>query len=127
MPTELRLLLSILVHLPLMLELLLGVDASAALRAVVVEGGVFIKGTLVSLRTDPKVILKYKYAQKLLELTVVWKFYLRAFSFKWGFFWRYWRLFKGWSQKQIIPPEYTISNGVEKTFTALDLFKTYQL
>jgi hypothetical protein len=104
----------------------IGVDASAALRAVVVEGGVFIKGTLVSLRTDPKVILKYKYAQKLLELTVVWKFYLRAFSFKWGFFWRYWRLFKGWSDKKIIA-EYTISNGIEKTFTALDLFKTYQL
>ena len=44
----------------------IGVDASAALRAVVVEGGVYIKGTLVSLRTDPKVILKYKYAEKLL-------------------------------------------------------------
>jgi len=51
---------------------------------------------------------------------------LRAFSFKWGFFWRYWRLFKGWSDRKIIA-EYTISNGIEKTFTALDLFKTYKL
>ena len=100
-------------------------DASAALRLVVVEGGVYIKGTLVSVRTDPKVILKYLLQKKILELTVDWKFYLRAFSFKWGFFWRYWRPFK-WSDKIIIK-EYPISNGIEKTFTALSLFKTYQL
>lgn len=40
------------------------VDASAAVRAVVVEGGVYIQGTLVSLRTDPKFSLRYNYSQK---------------------------------------------------------------
>jgi hypothetical protein len=103
----------------------LSVDASAALRVIAVEGGVFIKGTLVSVRTDPKVILKYKYTQKILELTVDWKFYLRAFSFKWGFFWRYWKPFS-WSGKKIIA-EWTISNGIQKTYPVLSLFKTYQL
>lgn len=104
----------------------LNVDASAALRVIAIEGGVYIKGTLVSVRTDPKLILKYIFAQKILELTVDWKFYLKAFSFKWGFFWRYWRLFKGWTDKKIIV-EYPITNGIQKTYPILSLFKTYKL
>lgn len=87
----------------------LNVDASAALRAIVVEGGVFIKGTLVSLRTDPKLVLKYFYMTNKLNVALSWYFYVRAFSFKWGFFWRYWRLFSGWSSKKIIA-QWTISN-----------------
>lgn len=107
----------------------LTVQASAALRVVAIEGGVFIQGTLVSVRTDPKVILKFTTipnTPKTLLATVDWKFYLRAFSFKWGFFWRYWRLFKGWSSKKIIA-EYTITNGIQKTFTVLNWSKSYIL
>jgi len=33
--------------------------ASAAIRAVVIEGGVYISGTLVKLRTDPTLSLTY--------------------------------------------------------------------
>jgi hypothetical protein len=38
-----------------------GVDASAAIRVIAVEGGVFIQGTLISVRTDPKLVLTYYY------------------------------------------------------------------
>lgn len=87
----------------------LNVDASAALRVVVVEGGVFIQGTLVSIRTDPKVVLTYYYSAKRLNLALSWYFYFKPFTFKWGFFWRYWRLFRGWSDRKIIA-QWSISN-----------------
>lgn len=97
----------------------LKVEASAALRVVAVEGGVYIKGTLVSVRTDPKLILEFKTtAPKSLKVTIDWKFYLTAFQFKWGFFWRY-RKLKGWSDKKAIA-EYTITNGIERTFPVLN-------
>jgi hypothetical protein len=87
----------------------INVDASAAVRAIAVEGGVFISGTLVSVRTDPKLVLKYFYLIKKLNITLNWNYYLRAFAFKWGFFWRYYKLFKGWSDKKIIA-EWNINN-----------------
>ena len=77
-------------------------DASAALRVSAIEGGVFISGTLISVRTDPRLTLRYKYVAKQLQVLLDWKFHLRAFAFKWGFFWSYWRLFKGWSPRKII-------------------------
>ena len=101
------------------------VDASAALRVLIVEGGVFIGGTLVSVRTNPKLMFAYNYAQKKVSVIVDWKFYLRAFSFKWGFFVRYFS-WTGWSNKIIIK-EWPISNGIEKTFVVLYLQQTYNL
>ena len=87
----------------------IGVDASAAIRVIVVEGGVFIKGTLVSVRTDPKLVLTYYYSAKKLNVTLSWYFYFRPFAFTWGFFWRYWRLFRGWSDRKIFA-QWVISN-----------------
>jgi hypothetical protein len=52
---------------------------------------------------------------KSIVLSVTWYFYLNAFSFEWGFFYRYWRLFKGWSSRKIIA-KWPISNGITKKY-----------
>lgn len=92
-----------------------GVDASAAIRAIAIEGGVFIGGTLVRLSTDPKLSLALNIKSKALTTSVVWYFYIKAFSFEWGFFYRYWRLFKGWSDRKIIK-KWPVSNGITKSY-----------
>lgn len=56
------------------------VDASAALRIIAIEGGVYIKGTLFKVSTDPTLSLKYKLGTKQLAITALWKFYLKAFE-----------------------------------------------
>ena len=81
---------------------------------------------MVSVRTDPTLTLAYKYLLKQLNVNVKWNFILRAFAFKWGFFWRYWRLFKGWSSKKIIK-EWPISNGIATTYPILNINRTYNL
>lgn len=49
-------------------------DASAAIRAVVIEGGVFISGTLVKVRTDPTLSLSYYWANKKISVLAQWFF-----------------------------------------------------
>ena len=71
------------------------VDASAAIRVIV--------------RTDPKLVLTYNYSTQKLNVILSWYFYFRPFAFTWGFFWRYWRLFRGWSDRKIIA-QWVISN-----------------
>lgn len=92
-----------------------GVDASAAVRAVAIEGGVYIGGTLVSLSTDPKLAIALNLLTKIATPKITWYFYINAFQFEWGFFYRYWRLFKGWTGKKIIA-KWTISNGITQTY-----------
>jgi len=52
--------------------------------------------------TDPTLKFVYKYALQKLDVSLAWKFDLKAFAFKWGFFWRYWTFWDGWSNKKII-------------------------
>lgn len=103
------------------------VDASAALRVVVIEGGVYIGGTLVSVNTDPKLTLIYKYGltPKKLQVLFDWKFHIRAFQFSFGFFWRYWYPFR-WSDRKIIK-SWVISNGITKTYPIMTINKEYNL
>ena len=77
-------------------------DSSAGLKLVVVEGGVFIEGTLFRGKTDPQVTAIYKFAQQQIELKLKWWAELWTFEAYWGFYWRRWRLFKGWPGKMII-------------------------
>jgi hypothetical protein len=90
-----------------------GVGASAAVRAVAIEGGVFIKGTLVNLSTDPKLAIAYNLQTKTVTPTISWYLYIKAFKFEWGFFYRYWSPFS-WSGKKIIS-KWPISNGITQT------------
>ena len=76
-------------------------DSSAGIRLVVVEGGVFIKGTLVKARTDPTATAKYFFSQQKIELIVIWYAELMAFNANWGFYWRR-RKLGGWTGKMII-------------------------
>jgi len=101
-----------------------GVDASAAVRVIAVEGGVFIKGTLVSIRTDPRLVLTYYYGPRRLNVALSWYFYFKPFTFNWGFFWRYWRLFRGWSRRIIIA-QWSISNPPEKSYPILNFSRDY--
>jgi len=88
------------------------------LKVVVVEGGVYIKGTLVRLSTDPKLNVALDISSNSITTHITWYFYIKAFAFEWGFFYRYWRLFKGWSDKKIIA-SWPINNGVTQTFLIL--------
>lgn len=83
--------------------------ASAAVRVVLVEGGVFLDGTLVKVGTDPSVTLSFYWYSKCINVVVSWYFWLHAFQYKWGFYWRYWKPFS-WSSKKIIA-QWNIGNG----------------
>lgn len=96
-------------------ETAVGVDASAAVRAIAIEGGVFIGGDLVKLSTDPQFKLSLNLLNKTLTTSIEWYFYLKVFQFEWGFFWRYWRLFKGWSDRKIIK-KWPVSNGINQKY-----------
>jgi len=85
-------------------------DASAGIRVVVIEGGVFMSGTLVEVGTDPKITLSYYFTKKYINILAQWYFWINAFNYKWGFYYKTWRLFKGWSGRKIIK-QWTI-NGV---------------
>jgi hypothetical protein len=80
----------------------LNTDSEAAVRILAVEGGVYLKGTLVSGKTDPTAIAKYYFSQQKIVLQAKWKAYLNTFQATWGFFWRRWRLFGGWTGRKII-------------------------
>lgn len=97
------------------LETGVDVDARASVRVIAIEGGVFIKGTVVRVGTDPMVTLSYYWSDKKISIAVSWYFWLAIFQFKWGFFWRYWRLFKGWSGVKIIK-QWVISSGYYQTW-----------
>ncbi len=92
-----------------------GVDGSAAVRAVVIQGGVYIGGTLVRLSTDPKLNVAVNVRTQNIITHVTWYFYLNAFSFEWGFFYRYWRLFSGWSSRKIIA-KWPVTNGITQQY-----------
>jgi hypothetical protein len=47
-------------------------DASAAIRVIVIEGGVFISGTLVKLKTDPTLALSYYWSAKKINVSTKW-------------------------------------------------------
>ena len=84
--------------------------ASAALRVIAIEGGVYISGTLVSAGTDPTITLSYYMKAKYIKVQAQWYFWIQAFKYEWGFFYRTWSFWKGWSgQKKIA--SWTI-NGV---------------
>ena len=89
------------------------------MRVIAIEGGVFISGKLVELTTDPKLAITFNLATKAIALKVTWYFYINAFSFNWGFFYRHWRLFKGWSSKKIIK-EWPINNGITKRYVIFE-------
>ena len=88
--------------------------ASATLRVLAVEGGGYISGTLVRVRTDPTATLYYYFqpAHKFIIVLVCWYFEILAFQFEWGFKWRYW--FFGWKPWKIIA-KWNI-NGIYKKY-----------
>jgi hypothetical protein len=77
-------------------------DASAALKVVAIEGGVFMSGTLLNAGTDPKFTLSYYFKAKYINIFAQWYFWVNAFKYNWGFYYRNWSLWSGWSQKKII-------------------------
>jgi len=61
-----------------------------------------MNGTLVKATTDPKVSLVYNFGGNNTTVITKWYFWISAFQYKWGFYYRYWRLFKGWTGDKII-------------------------
>lgn len=85
-------------------------SASAGVKVIAIEGGVYISGTLVDAGTDPKISLTYYFNQKYIKILAQWYFWLNALNYKWGFYYKTWSFWSGWSGKKIIK-EWTI-NGV---------------
>ncbi len=85
-------------------------DASAGLRVIAIEGGVFISGTLVDAGTDPRITLSYYFAKKYINVVAQWYFWINAFNYNWGFYYKTWSFWNGWSSRKIIK-QWTI-NGV---------------
>lgn len=77
-------------------------DASAGLKVIAIEGGVFITGTLLNAGTDPKIQLTYYYTKKTVNVLAQWYFWINAFNYKWGFYYRTWSFWSGWSGRKII-------------------------
>jgi len=89
-----------------------------------VEGGVYLKGTLFKVSTDPTLNMSYLLAQKKLAIQVLWNYNVKLFQTEWGFFWRYWKPFS-WSKKSIIV-SYKI-NGVDAIYKIMNTTKNYSL
>jgi hypothetical protein len=87
-------------------------DASAGVKVIAIEGGVFISGTLLNAGTDPKFTLSYFWQEVPRRINIAWEWYfwLNAFNYKWGFYYKTWSLWSGWSGRKIIK-QWTI-NGV---------------
>jgi hypothetical protein len=84
-------------------------DASAGLKVVAIEGGVFMSGTLLNAGTDPKVTLSYYFKSKYINILAQWYFWINAFDYRWGFYYRTWKLWSGWSGRKIIK-QWTINS-----------------
>lgn len=91
----------------------LDTDAKAAVKVIAIQGGVFIKGTLVKVATDPTFTLAYYFPAKQIKVYARWYFWLYAFQYKWGFFYKYWTFWKGWSKEKIIK-QWTIKHVFKK-------------
>lgn len=85
-------------------------DASAGVRVVAIEGGAFITGTLVNAGTDPRVALTYYFNQRYINVMARWDFWVNAFRYNWGFYYRTYSFWSGWSSRRVIN-QWTI-NGV---------------
>ncbi len=85
-------------------------DASAGLRLIAIEGGVFMAGTLLNAGTDPKITLSYYFAKKYISILAQWYFWINAFNYKFAFYYKKWSFWSGWSGRKIIK-QWTI-NGV---------------
>jgi hypothetical protein len=83
-------------------------DSSAGVKVIAIEVGVFIYGTLVSAGTDPKLTLSYYFGQKYVNLAVEWYFWVNGFNIKWGFYYKTWSLWSGWSARKI-KKQWTVS------------------
>ena len=91
------------------------VSAAASVQATAIEGGVYITGTLVSLGTNPKLVTTYNVSTKAVSRTVLWYLYIYAFQFEWGFYYRTWGYWSGWSDYNIIA-SWPIYNGYTQTY-----------
>ena len=77
-------------------------DSEATARAGLIEGGVFISGTLAKVKTDPKVTVIMDASKKLLTLKVSWYAELLNSKFDWGFFFRGRKIRGQWGPRRSI-------------------------
>jgi hypothetical protein len=49
-------------------------DSRASLRVIAIEGGVYIRGTLAQLRSDPYIQLSYYFTDRKIQLATIWNF-----------------------------------------------------
>lgn len=101
-------------------------DSSAVLGVGVAEGGAYISGVVLNVKTDPKITLAYFLQSSIVVITVDWKFHLKPFSFNWGFRYRFKKLFGGWGPWKYIGP-YTVSVNSQQSFQILAFTKQYKL
>lgn len=77
-------------------------NAEAGVRVVAIEGGAFISGTLVNAGTDPRFTLNYYFSQRYINVVARWDFWVNAFRFNWGFYYKIRSIWSGWSSRRVI-------------------------
>jgi hypothetical protein len=72
-------------------------SASTGIKKLI-EGGIFIKGTIAKLRTDPKITISYYWLfVKKINIRVEWYYEILPYTYYWGFQYRTKKLFGGWN------------------------------
>lgn len=88
-------------------------SAEAGIRVGIAEAGVYLGGTIVSIRTEPTLSLILNFSK--ISGSAVWKLKLNAFSFNWGLYYK-WCYFFGCGSKKTIT-SWTVTQGVSSTYT----------
>ena len=92
-------------------------SAEAGVRVLIAEGGVYIAGTLVSVKTEPK--LTVFLGLNGITGNVTWLFTLKAFSFHWGLYYKWCYIFGCGSRHELTT--WTVNQGLSNTWTILYL------
>jgi len=92
-------------------------SAEAGVRVLIAEGGVYIKGTLVSVKTEPKLTINLGING--ITGNVAWLFKLNAFSFSWGLYYKWCYIFGCGSRHELT--NWKINQGLTNTWTILYL------
>lgn len=88
-------------------------SAEAGIRVGIAEGGVYLGGTIVSIRTEPTLTLLLLFNK--INGSAVWKLKLNAFSFNWGLYYK-WCYFFGCGSRKTLT-SWIVTQGVSSTYT----------
>lgn len=88
-------------------------SAEVGIRVGIAEGGAYVSGTLVSLKTEPTLAINF--VPNALNGKIDWQLTLNAFSFNWGLYYKWCYFFGCWKRNSIT--SWKISQGLTKNWS----------